>query len=82
MDKLNVGEAMAVGDNLLLNLNITKLKEYLELPEVQMALRTFRNAAGEPQESIKLFIGKLQPAFASKFQTHSVRIDTTFRNKE
>lgn len=80
-DKINVGRALLVGNNLELDLNITELLKALPLQEVQLSLRNFVAKGGEPQQSVKLFIGLLEPTYRNMFQTHSVRIDTSYRQK-
>ncbi len=91
--KINVGNARTLDGNgrrldleesvyVEIHLCIEDLLEAIETPEVQLSLRNFVGKGGKACRSVKLIVSKLEPAFANKYQTHSVRIDTYFRPKQ
>lgn len=81
--KLNVGQAVVFEDgDIKLHLNVTALRKALESEEVRLATRHFVNKGGEAQESIKLLVSRLEPEYVNQYQTHSVRIDTFYRQKK
>ncbi len=82
-EKINVGQAViAEPDGMIVQLNIDALLEALELPEVQLSLSCFVGKGGKTQRKLKLYIAKLEPKFSNKYQSHSVRIDTYYKQKD
>lgn len=80
-DKLNVGNAKFRNDNFEIHLNIDDVIEFLELDEVKLSLRNYVGKGGKNRRSIKLYAAKLEPEYCNKYQTHCIRIDTDYRQK-
>lgn len=81
-EKLNVGNAKFNNENFEIHINIDDIIDMLELDEVKISLRHYVGKHAQPRRSLKLYAAKLEVPYANKYQTHSVRIDTTYRQKE
>lgn len=64
-----------------LELVVSKINRAFERPDVQLALKKFQSKVGE-ETSIMLYASPLPEKDKNKWRTHSLKINTKYRQKE
>ena len=68
-------------DGFTMELVVSKINRAFERPDVQLALKKFMSKAGE-ETSIMLYASPLPEKDVNKWRTHSLKINTKYRQKE
>ena len=80
-EELFVGSAKENENGFTIELNLEKVNKAFERPDVQLALKKFNSKKGV-ETSIMLYATKLPDKDVSKWRTHSVKVNTKYRQKE
>lgn len=81
LDELFVGSAKRTEAGFTIELNLEKVNKAFERPDVQLALKKFKSKKGE-ETSIMLYLTELKEEDKNKWRTHSLRINTKYRQKD
>lgn len=77
-DKLFLGQGRQTDHGFIVELNYDKLMEFFRLPEVQDAIKRIP-VKGDINRVILLFLTELDEEHKNKWQSHSLRINTDYR---
>lgn len=81
LNELFVGNAKENENGFTVELNLEKVNKAFERPDVQLALKKFQSKNGT-ETSVMLYLTKLPEKDVNKWRTHSLRINTKYRQKE
>lgn len=79
LNKLMLGHAKETPHGFSVEINIDKLFEYFEMPEVQAALKVIPVKEAKTNRVMLLYLTKLDEEHVNKYQTHSLRINCDYR---
>lgn len=80
LDELYVGNGKKTDAGFTIELNLEKINKAFERPDVQLALKKFKSKKGE-ETSIMLYLTELKPEEQNQWRTHSLKINTKYRQK-
>lgn len=78
-NKLLLGHGKVTPHGFSVELNFDRLMEFFKLPEVQDALKRIPVKGGETNRIILMYLTELDEEHANKYQSHSLRINTDYR---
>lgn len=81
LNELFVGNAKENENGFTVELNLEKVNRAFERPDVQLALKKFQSKNGV-ETSVMLYLTKLPEKDVNKWRTHSLRINTKYRQRE
>jgi len=77
------GHAKANDFGFSINLNVTKLMSYISQADVQQAMKiVYKQGGMEKNEFLLLYLTQLDPEYQNKYMSHSLRVNTDYRQNQ